>query len=66
MPNLVLDRSNVIIIITFFLPQSPFVAIELLAQLLVLFTLLEELLEAFSLLLCEVIICHRQFVVVKA
>ena len=66
MPNLVLDRSNVIIVISLFLSQGPIVAIELLTQLFVFFTLFEELLEAISFLFSKIIICHRQFIVIEA
>ena len=66
MPNLVLDRSNVIIVISLFLAQGPIVAIELLTQLFVFFTLFEELLEAISFLFSKIIICHRQFIVIEA
>ena len=66
MPNLVLDRTNVIIVISLFLAQGPIVAIELLTQLFVFFTLFEELLEAISFLFSKIIICHRQFIIIEA
>ena len=66
MPNLVLDRTDVIIVISLFLAQGPIVTIELLAQLFVFFTLFEELLEAISFIFCKIIICHRQFIVIEA